>query len=168
MGLPEAYICHLSPQRLRVKIASRKGNAEYFDKLRAKLAHFQSLEHVEVNPLTGSVLIVAEHVDADAIAKHCKTQRLFDLTDQNNSRPPMTTHLVSHLKGLETSVQKLSSGGIDLAGILLLGLLISGIAGLLRGDIRMPPWYTAFWYAFGVYKVASVVKENKIEDAQPG
>jgi hypothetical protein len=165
MGVPGAYICHQSPQRLRIKITSRKGNAKYFEKLQATLARFQAFDRVEVNSLTGSVLIVDEHVDVDDIANYAKARHLFDLRDQNNSRSPMTTQLVSHLENLNTNIHRLTAGEMDLAGILLLGLLISGLSGLLRGNIRMPPWYTAFWYAFGIYKVASVVKESKTEDA---
>ena len=54
---------------------------------------------------------------------------------------------------------------MDLAGILLLFLLIAGMTEILRGKIQMPPWYTAFWYAFGIYKLASVVKDRHPEEA---
>jgi hypothetical protein len=165
MGVPGAYICHQSPHRLRIKIASRKGNATYFEKLQATLIRFQAFDRLEVNSLTGSVLIVDDYIDVDDIADFAKTRHLFDLMNQSTSRSPMTTQLVSHLENLDTSVHRITSGELDLAGILLLGLLISGLTGLLRSDVRMPPWYTAFWYAFGIYKVASVVKENKTQDA---
>lgn len=165
MGLPGAYICHQSPHRLRIKITSRKGNVGYFERLQSSLTRFQSFDGLEANALTGSVLIIDEHVDVAAIADFAKAQQLFDLTDQNSSRSPMTTQLVSHLENLNINIRRLTTGEMDLGGILLLFLLISGLTELLRGKIQMPPWYTAFWYAFGIYKLASVVKEKSPEEA---
>jgi hypothetical protein len=165
MELPGAYICHQSPQRLRIKITSQKGNTEYFEKLQNTLSRFETFDRLEVNVLTGSVLIVDEHLDVDDITEFAKTRHLFDLMNQNHSRSPMTTQLVSRLENLNTSIRKLTTGEMDLAGILLLLLLISGLTELVRGNIRMPPWYTAFWYAFGIYKLASVVKEKNQEEA---
>jgi hypothetical protein len=160
MRLPGAYICHHSSQRLRIKITSRRGQADYFEELKEGLAALQTYDSVEVNALTGSVLIVDPHVDIETIAEYAKAEQLFDLAHQNHLRSPMTTQLVSHLETLDTSIRRLSTGEMDLAGILLLTLLISGLAELLKGNIRMPPWYTAFWYAFGIYKLASVVNHN--------
>jgi hypothetical protein len=165
MGLPGAYICHQSPGRLRIKITSRKGNAAYFDKLHETLVRFQAVDRLEVNVLTGSVLIVDEHIDVDDVANYANAQQLFDLTDQNDSQSPMTTQLVSRLENVNTTIRRLTTGEMDLAGIPLLLLLISGLTELLRGNIRMPPWYTAFWYAFGIYKLASVIKDQTPEEA---
>jgi hypothetical protein len=164
MGIPAAYICHQSPQRLRIKIASRKGNADYFETLNAALTRLKRYDKLEVNTLTGSVLIVDEHIDVEDIATHGKTRNLFDLKDLTDSRSPMTTQLVSHLEDLNTNIRRLTTGNMDLAGILLLALLISGLIQLIRGNLQMPPWYTAFWYAFGIYKLASVVKEKNPEE----
>ena len=164
MGLPEAYISHQSPQRLRIKVTSRRGDAQYFEKLQEVFTRFQTVDRLEVNALTGSVLIVDEKVDVDDIADFAKARRLFYLTDQNRSRAPMTTQLVSHLDNLNLNLRRLTSGEMDLAGILLLLLLISGLTEILRGNFRLPPWYTAFWYAFGVYKLASVIKEKSAEE----
>ncbi|MGD9324779.1 MAG: hypothetical protein PVG26_12195 [Desulfobacterales bacterium] len=160
MGLPGAFICHQSPQRLRIKIASQKGNAEYFDQLQNTLAPLQTFDRLEVNALTGSVLLVDKNLNVDHIVEHARDLRLFDLMDQNDSRSSITTQLVSNLGDLNNSIRRLTSGDIDLVGTLLLVLLISGLTELIRGNLRMPPWYTAFWYAFGLYKLASVVEEK--------
>jgi Heavy metal associated domain 2 len=166
MGLPGAYICHQSAQRLRIKITSRKGNVKYFENLQSTLASHRTFDGLEVNALTGSVLIVDEHVDVDDIADFAKARQLFELADQNSSHSPMTAQLVSHLENFNINLRRLTAGEMDLAGILLLFLLISGLTELLRGKIQMPPWYTAFWYAFGIYKLASVVKDTRPEEAK--
>ena len=165
MGLPGAYICHHSAQRLRIRITSRKGNTAYFEKLQSTLAGLRSFDELEVNALTGSVLIVDQQVDIAEIAAYAKERQLFDLTNNNDTRSPTTTQLVSHLENLNINIRRMTAGEMDLAGILLLFLLISGLTELLRGRIQMPPWYTAFWYAFGIYKLASVVKDKSPEKA---
>jgi hypothetical protein len=155
MGIPGAYVCHQSSKRLRFKITSRKGNAEYFEKLKAALSRFRSFNRLEVNVLTGSILFEDEHVNLESIANFAKDRELFDLMDRHHSAPPITTQLVSQLGNLNSNIRRLTTGEIDLAGILLLLLLTSGAFGLLKGNFRLPPWYTAFWYAFGIYKLAS-------------
>jgi hypothetical protein len=164
MGVPGAYICHQSPHRLRIKIASCKGNSEYFESLQTSLTRFQTFERLEVNALTGSVLFVDSHIDAGDLAAYAKDRNIFNLTDPGDLRAPLTTQLVSELDNVNTTIRRLTTGKMDLAGILLLVLLISGLSQLLRGSLRMPPWYTAFWYAFGIYKLASVVKEKSPEE----
>jgi hypothetical protein len=166
MGLPGAYVCHHSAQRLRIRITSRKGNVTYFEKLQSTLARLQPFDELAVNALTGSVLIVDEHIDVDDIAEFARARQLFEMADQNSYHSPMTTHLVSNLENLNINLRRLTSGEMDLAGILLLFLLISGLTELIRGKIQMPPWYTAFWYAFGIYKLASVVKDKRPEEAK--
>jgi hypothetical protein len=160
MGLPGAFICHQSPRRLRIKIASQKGNVEFFDQLQNTLARLQTFDRLEVNALTGSVLLVDKNLNVDHIAEHARDLRLFDLMDQNDSRSSITTQLVSNLGDLNNSIRRLTSGEIDLVGSLLLVLLISGLTELIRGNLRMPPWYTTFWYAFGLYKLASVIEKK--------
>ena len=166
MGLPGAYMCHHSAQRLRIKITSRKGDTGYFEKIDSALAGLQQFEGLEVNALTGSVLIVDKQIDVDEITAFAKDRQLFDLTDHNGTRSPMTTQLVSHLENLNINIRRLTTGEMDLAGILLLFLLIAGMTEILRGKIQMPPWYTAFWYAFGIYKLASVVKDKSPAEAK--
>jgi len=165
MGLPGAYVCHYAAHRLRIRITSRKGNVGYFEKLAGALAGLQQFERLEVNALTGSVLIVDRRLDVGEIAAFAKERQLFDLTGESDARSPVTAQLVSHLENLNVNIRRLTTGEMDLAGILLLFLLITGLTELLRGKIQMPPWYTAFWYAFGIYKLASVVKVKTSEQS---
>lgn len=158
-GIPQAYICHKAPRRLRIRINSRKGNAEYFENLQAALIRYRTFDRLEINTLTGSVLIEDEHLNVDDIAEQAKSRGLFELTDPHHSRSPMTIQLVSHLDNLNSTIRRMTAGQMDLAGVLLLALLISGLSQLFRGNLRMPPWYTAFWYAFGIYQLASVIKD---------
>jgi hypothetical protein len=51
-----------------------------------------------------------------------------------------------------------TGGWLDLPGMAFLLLLGIGIYQIRRGNIGLPPWYTAFWYAFGVYTKSLVEK----------
>jgi hypothetical protein len=164
VALPEAQICHQSARRLRIKIASRKGKPDYFSELREVLSRHAKFENVTVNSLTGSVLFIGDGANVTEITEFAKTNQLFELSAPDTSRSPMTTQLVSHLDSLNINIRRLTSGEMDLAGIILLFLLISGLTEIIRGNLRLPPWYTAFWYAFGIYKLASVVKEKNPEE----
>jgi hypothetical protein len=160
MGIPLAYICHQSSQRIRIKIASCKGDSGYFERLTSELARLTKFERFEVNALTGSVLIIDNEINIDDITNFAASRKLFDLTDQEIPHSPATARIASQLKNVNANIRTLTAGEMDLAGILLLALLISGVFQLLKGDFRMPPWHTAFWYAFGLYQAASMIKED--------
>jgi hypothetical protein len=43
---------------------------------------------------------------------------------------------------------------LDLPGMIFLSLLAVGLWELAIGNFKRPPWYTAFWYAFGLFSKA--------------
>jgi len=52
---------------------------------------------------------------------------------------------------LNQKIQQVTSGRLNLTNGIFLALVIFGVSELIRGNWKTPPWYTAFWYAFGVY-----------------
>ncbi len=48
---------------------------------------------------------------------------------------------------------------IVIPSLIFLSLLISGIWQIARGNFAMPAWYTAFYYALGVFARAQVEDE---------
>lgn len=47
----------------------------------------------------------------------------------------------------------------DLPGMAFLTLLGVGIYQLVRGNFAAPPWYTAFWYAMGIFTKSIMEKK---------
>ena len=45
---------------------------------------------------------------------------------------------------------------MDIPTLVFLSLLISGIWQIARGSVAMPAWYTAFYYALGIFTRAQV------------
>ena len=56
-------------------------------------------------------------------------------------------------------LKKLTGGEVDIPSLIFLSLLISGIWQIARGNFAMPAWYTAFYYALGVFARAQVEDE---------
>jgi hypothetical protein len=56
-SLPAARISHFTPRRLRIKVPEKRRDRGFFDTVAARLAMWDSVERVETNPLTASVLI---------------------------------------------------------------------------------------------------------------
>jgi hypothetical protein len=149
--MPEAFVSHCTPKRLRLKIPSHKGDVSYFSDLKETYSGVQAFESVEVNPLTGSILFVSEAIDLEAIAKRGEGAQLFQLPVTPPGPVPVAEKVVASLRSANQDIHRFTGGDIDLAGIAFLTLIGVGIYQISRGNVGAMPWYTAFWYAFGVF-----------------
>jgi hypothetical protein len=146
----KAIICHHTDRRLRIKVPAQRENARYFATLRSGFRQ-KGFEKVKVNPFTGSLIIESESIDLDEIAEFASQNNLFELDKKKETAEPIFKKFSIPVSQLNASFQKASGGDFDLPGIIFTALLGFGVVELMRGNFRMPPWYTAFWYAFGVY-----------------
>src|SRR5205807_8743072 len=55
--LPEGRVCHLTTGRLRLRIPEKRRDDAFFRTVEQRLAGWDSVDQVEVNPLTASVLV---------------------------------------------------------------------------------------------------------------
>lgn len=149
--LPEAIIrSHLSG-RIRFQVRSQKGNLEYFQKLEKGLGVALPDHRTTASALTGSVVIQNASIDLDEIAAIADRQRLFSLRRETEPAPSMATRVGLPIRNVNHQIRKVSGGRLDLSGVVFLGLLAFGMWELAIGNFRRPPWYTAFWYAFGLF-----------------
>lgn len=158
--LPEAHIGHLTASRLRIKIPTRKGDEEFFANLEDKLTKLRDQMSVRVNPATGSVLLTAEKIDARSVASFAKKENLFQLDTTGPQPIALSQRFVQPIGELSQSVGRFTKGEVDLAGLAFLALLSAGVFQILRGQFRAPPWYTAFWYALGVFTKMAADKSD--------
>jgi hypothetical protein len=152
--MPEAFISHRTSKRLRLKIPSHKGDLSYFAQLRDDFSRAQAFETLDVNPLTGSVLFVKEGIDIEAVKKGGEEAQLFELRAAQRGSVPVAERVASSFKSVNESLHRFTGGDVDLAGIAFLTLVGIGIYQISRGNVGAMPWYTAFWYAFGVFTKA--------------
>lgn len=152
LSIPEAFISHQTPGRVRIKIPSKKENESYFSSLRKAFSQLEDLESVKLNPLTSSALFVGSNIDAECVAEHGEKTRIFRLVEKTPQGAVLPRQVIEPLRSLNRSFGQLTGGEIDFAGILFLTLLVVGALQILRGNFRSMPWYTAYWYAFGIFR----------------
>jgi len=164
--LPQASICHQSADRLRIKVASRKADAGYFAKVVKSLSMLRKFKHLAANPLTGSVLFITESLDAGEIAAYAREHGLFHVTTAEPPNLPVMHSIVQPVASIDRSLRSITGGKIDLPSGIFFALLGTGIYQLARGRFIVPPWYTAFWYAFGLVSMYVIEKAAKGEAAR--
>lgn len=149
--LPEAHIVHRTARRLRLRVRSRKGSDAYFSGLEKALAAFYPFDRIASNAVTGSLLLEADDLDADALAAFAEKKGLFALALAPASRDALPSVLTRQMAALDGQVRRATQGQVDLATAIFVALVVFGLAEIAAGNFKRPPWYTAFWYSFGVF-----------------
>jgi hypothetical protein len=154
--LPQAIVSHRTAERLRIKIPSRKRDGAYFSTVKQSLDRDLKYRLIQVNALTGSVLIVDPGVDQEAVADRAAREGLFTLDHPPAPVQPLGRTIFAPLLEVNRKISGFTDGAVDFPGLVFLALCGFGIYEILRGNIRPPPWYTAFWYAFGIFTKSMV------------
>jgi hypothetical protein len=154
--LPQATISHRTAERLRIKIPSRKGDGAFFSTVKQSLDRDLKYGLVQINALTGSVLITESGVDLETLAERASRGGLFALEHRPAPVQPLGRTVFTPLLELNRKISGFTEGAVDFPGLVFLALCAFGIYEILRGNVRPPPWYTAFWYAFGIFTKSMV------------
>lgn len=150
MNSQSAYISHRLPGRIRIKIPSKRKDSRFFAHIQKALSGIKSVAGVEVNPVTGGVLIVYQGNETDLIGE-IKEKQLFYFSEQTMRAPRrFRDRIFDGAKKANNNVRRFTAGQFDLWDAVFLSLLASGIYQISRGNLKGPAWYSAFWYAFGV------------------
>jgi hypothetical protein len=147
--LQEARIVHRSPGRMRLRIPSQRGKRAYFEDLCKRLESRYPDATVSANPETGAVLLVGGSWTPGEVTDFAREESLF-ATAPTGIRP-VALAAVAPFHRFSGRLDKWTSGEVDLPVLLFLAALGFGVVELVRGNFKSPPWYTAFWYAFGVF-----------------
>jgi hypothetical protein len=161
--LPEAKVSHQSAKRLRIRVPSKKGDREYFKSVGDTLVRYQEFDVLQLNPVTGSVLLIDERLDVGGLEAYAEEKGLFALRRKALQTLPLSRRIAEPLSSTNVFLSRTTGGFLDLPGAAFLLLLGVGIYEILRGNFRTPPWYTAFWYAFGVFTKSIVDKASNKE-----
>jgi hypothetical protein len=167
MGIGGIQVIHAIPGRVRVKISRLKENPALARELQERFLAVQGIQRVEVNPITGSVLILYdrtgfESVDSLLSLATCLSPLFPDLefseleawltsANGDGNATPLAERLATLCGNLNTKVGE-TTGGIDLKLLLPLTLFLLGIRGVLVGGKGVfPTWYDLLWFAFGTF-----------------
>ncbi|MDD3652486.1 hypothetical protein [Immundisolibacter sp.] len=136
-----ALIEHASPGRLRLRVASRRGQADYFETVRSHLAAEPAVRAVQVDPRTGSVLLLLHApTDTAALLRRAAQHGLFTVVAPPSAQD--SPELPAPLRALGRLAEPGTAGGGLLALTLLAGAAVQG----WRGQVAAPA-ITLTWYA---------------------
>jgi hypothetical protein len=148
-SLPAARITHFTPRRLRIKVPEKRRDRAFFDTVAERLATWESLERVETNPLTASVLIHfsdPESLFLEAAVKNDLFDIDFDSAFENSAAPAVTEAAVRSFETADHALRRWTQNQIDVRGVLFVLLFAGGIFQLLRRRLDAPA-PTLLWYA---------------------
>ncbi|MBV9686430.1 MAG: hypothetical protein JO096_04370 [Alphaproteobacteria bacterium] len=147
-SLPAARISHFTARRLRIKVPEKRRNTAFFAAVAERLAAWESIESVETNPLTASILIHysdPQTLFLEAVAKN----DMFEIDFDTVFAPPEPVVNRAAVQSFETAdhvLRRWADNQIDLRGVLFLVLLAGGIFQLVRRRVDTPA-PTLLWYA---------------------
>jgi len=161
-------VIHAIPGRMRLRIPSLKGNEDLARPLRERLSSIPGVAYVEVNPVTGSVLVVHQGREPNAPELvHSLAQGLSPIIGVDpqrlqahltrdarprGSRPLLHRDRVhGFFSDLNASVRS-ATGGADLNLLVPALLVLLGFRRLLlEGGLHPPRWYDFMWFGFATY-----------------
>jgi hypothetical protein len=148
-SLPAARITHFTARRLRIKVPEKRRDKVFFDAVAERLAAWDSVEGVETNPLTASILIHfsdPEGLFLEAAAKNDLFDIDFDAAFGDSSEPVVTRAAVRSFQTADNALRRWTKNEIDMRGVLFVLLLAGGVFQLLRRRLDTPA-PTLLWYA---------------------
>jgi hypothetical protein len=150
--LPDAYLSHAIPGRLRVKIPSKKGDSCYFDDVHKQMSGYEGIASVAVNALTGSVLVI-HTVDFRKIAAYAERNNLFRMEDVKpfEKQTYISRKVSETFKDVNSRVIVSTKGFANVPDLVLLALVGLSAIQISRGNFTAPAWYTALWYALNIF-----------------
>jgi hypothetical protein len=146
--LPQAYVAHVSTDRLRLRVPSKRGDQDYFDRVRELLLREGQFPPATTNPTTGSILFDHPDVRIDELKRFTAGHKLFALKELPDSAGTLIGDATTPVATIDKEIREISSGYVDTASLLFMALVGFAIAEMVRGNWRTPPWYVALWYAF--------------------
>jgi Heavy metal associated domain 2 len=167
MGIGGIKIVHAIPGRVRVKISRLKENPALVREIQERLSAVRGIQRVEVNPITGSILVLYDRLELESLDSLLSLAESFSpffpdfefseletwlaSANGNAADPPFTERLATIFGSLNAKVGE-TTGGVDLKLLLPLTLFLLGLRGVLvEGKGVFPTWYDLFWFAFGTF-----------------
>ena len=165
--VPEARIVHRIAGRMRVRVPSRRGDPAYFSIVEETLRGLTGVERVEADPLTGGILIL-HSIGPAAIVDYAAQKGLFLAKEEEaKKRGGTVLHdvLGAPFGSFSRRIRAFTGNAADLSGLAVLALLTVGVYQIARGNFGAPAWYTAFWYALGIFNKSDSGKEAASAEA---
>jgi hypothetical protein len=166
---PEGRVVHLSQGRLRVRIPQKRRDEAFFKMVEERLGGWQSVEHVETNPLTASVLVQFSDLGAlfaeNAMRNDLFTVNLDELrAEHDKPRQALTGWARQRWANADKLVRRLSDGNADLRSAAFLVAVMAAIVQAFRGQIA-PPAATLLWDAGEMVRIWRTALDESSDSA---
>lgn len=158
---------HAVPGRVRVKVPRVRSDARFAQELRQRFATIDGVRRIEINPITGSVIL---HYDDDQMAPIDFLHALADAfraafpglearlehwlreERQSTRRGPLANRITDFCATLDAGVERVAGEGINLRVLLPISFVVVGLGRMtLTKRTPVPNWYDFFWYAFNMF-----------------
>jgi hypothetical protein len=147
MTAAPATLEHRLPQRFRLRVPSRRGDADYFAALVACLAEYPEVEEARADPRTAGILVLHRGEEAAILDLAC-TRKLISLTDPHPDPVPAPE--------ASQSAAPRDPGAMN--DLLAAALLVLGGVQVLRGR-TLGPASELLW---NTYALASVLRGSPL------
>ena len=148
-SLPAARVTHFTNRRLRIKVPEKRRDAAFFSFIADRLSTWDSIERVETNPLTASILIHfsdPQRLFFEAAAKNDFLDIDFDAALAEASDPVVSRTAIRSFETADHRLRRWTGNQVDMRSAIFLLLLGGGVYQLLRGRLSAPA-PTLLWYA---------------------
>lgn len=163
MALPRGEIVHRTSGRIRIRFPDKKKDPDFFQDLAQSLKENPKIVSLRCNPLTASLLLEGDFSDIRPLAAYAESRGLFLLDPAAPERVPLRQKVYQSYAVSNRFVQDSTRQELDLPVLIFLMLAGTGIYQLFRSEVRLPPWYSALWYALGIF-TKSLSDLDTIED----
>jgi hypothetical protein len=136
---------------LRLKIPSRKGDAAFFSNLKERLAGLDGIRQLDVNPLTGSVLII-HTLEPAVISRFAERNALFTVSPASREPRHVFRAIEDSFREYDQKLKRFTNNELDIPVAAFATLVGLGLAQIARGNFGAPAWYIAFWYALDLFR----------------
>lgn len=136
--IPEAYISHQIPNRIRLRIPAERNKNDYFSKIEKELQKLKGVDRVEVQPLTGSILI--EHTcPVRTLADFTREHQLFEMREPKAAEPWLET-LLSKVDRWDEELRHSTQGQWDIYTLMAAGVAGVSVYQAFRKRFLPPAW----------------------------
>jgi hypothetical protein len=155
---------------LRIKVPEKRRDAAFFNVVADRLAAWESIERVETNPLTASVLIYFSDPQRLLLEAAVKND-LLDIDFEDAVAEP-SDQIVSRtaVRSFDTAdhgLRRWTRNQLDMRSAIFLLLFAGGLYQLLRGRVSTPA-PTLLWYAGNLLGLWSDRPADAIAGASAG
>jgi hypothetical protein len=153
---------HAIPGRVRLRIPGIKGQPALAREVQRQLAGLKVVRRVEVSPITGSVLVIYDPADTEAMMElgrmmipglDLRGMPANGAADSTNGAmsSPLVDAITDYFGQLNTKVGA-ATGSTDLKVLLPASLFLCGILRLVATKrLTTPAWYDLLWFSFGTF-----------------